>query len=98
MAGIVFIGDEVSAAGYRLAGAEVLCPAPQAVADVFVDVCARADAVMVTAEAAAHLPAERLAEAQAMHRPMVLVVTDVRGHTPPPDLETQVHNVLGLET
>jgi len=94
---IVFIGDEVSAAGYRLAGAAVHSPLADDTPDVFRKVCKHADVVMVTAEFAAHIAAPRLNEALAGVAPLVLVVEDARGRVVPANLEDRVHAVLGLD-
>jgi hypothetical protein len=65
MAAPVFLGDEVSAAGYRLGGALVRTPLPGAELSVFEWACLAAPLVLVTAEVAARLPQARLARAVA---------------------------------
>ena len=92
-----FMCDEIRAAGYRLAGAEVFCPAAAETHSTFVEACAKADVVMITAETAGHLPAALLAEAQTGTSPLVMVVEDVRARVAAPDLEKQMHTILGLD-
>lgn len=97
MNALVFIGDEISAAGYRLAGATVFSPAPPDMPDTFASACAQASVVMITAEASRHIPQARLNAAQSKPAPLVVVVEDIRGRVPAPDLEDLVHNILGLD-
>lgn len=97
MKGLMFIGDEVSAAGYRLAGAAIRTPAPGEVDGVFRAAREEADALFVTAEAARHIDAGQLAEAQAAVSPLVIVVPDIQGREPVPDLEAYFLQVLGLD-
>lgn len=96
-AGTIFIGDEVSAAGYRLAGAEVASPDAAATVEVFEDACTRAEMVLITAGQARHVPSARLKEALDRHRPLVSIVADARERETPPDLDAEVRTILGLE-
>lgn len=97
MSVVAFIGDEISALGYRLGGAEVHTPAPRDVRETFKAVLATADVVMITAEAARHVPQHRLDAAQSSLSPLVIVINDARNRTPPPDIEERVHTTLGLD-
>ena len=92
----VFIGDRVSAAGFRLGGARVDTPAPGSEEEAFANALASADMVIVTAELAVRLQADRLAAAQAGHEPLVLVLEDVRGIRQPPDIATTLRRQLGM--
>ncbi len=94
---IVFLGDELSAAGFRLAGAEARVPAAGAEAELFEAALIEAALVLVTAEIAARLPPARLARALAATRPLTLIVPDVRGRAAPPDLGQAVRGQLGIE-
>lgn len=92
----VFLGDEVSAAGFRLAGVD--CP-PTTDAEIpalFRDALARGGLVLITAELAGQLPAELLAGALRAQRPPILVVGDMRGRRAPPDLAAALKRQLGL--
>jgi len=97
MSRVAFIGDEISAAGYRLAGAAVFSPSAKDVHKTFVKVSDEADVIMITAEAARHIPEPLMADALAATSPLVMVVEDVRARVSPPDLEKQMHAILGLD-
>lgn len=94
----VFIGDEVTAAGFRLAGARVVVPETAAVPEVFERARAEAELVLITAGCARILPAQTLTPALHALHPLVLIVADARDAVPVPDLEAHVRRVLGLET
>ncbi len=97
MSAPIFIGDEVSAAAYRLAGARVRVPVQEDVMSVMRSARSEADLVLITAEFASHLPPQELARARAAVRPLVLVVPDVRENVPLPDLAKQLRSQLGVE-
>lgn len=93
----VFVGDELTAAGFRLAGARVCAPAPAEAPAVFERARAEADLVLLGAGLARTLPEARLREALRAPRPLVVIVPEARGEVPAPDLETWLRRVLGLE-
>jgi len=97
MSRVAFIGDEISAAGYRLAGAAVFCPASSEVLKTFNEASAQADVVMITAEAARLIPEAQLSDALVATKPLVMIIEDVRARVSPPDLEKQMHAILGLD-
>jgi len=97
MNALVFIGDEISAAGYRLAGAAVFTPSPSDMLTTFEAACSQASVVMITAEASRHIPPARLNAAQTKPDPLVVVINDIRSQVYAPDLEDHVHNILGLD-
>ncbi|WP_058557150.1 hypothetical protein [Thiohalocapsa sp. ML1] len=94
----VFIGDAVSAAGWRLAGAD--CHTPAAADTPALVKRLRADAdvalVVITAAQAAALPAAQRDTAIAEQRPPMLVVADILGHVVPPDRMAALKRQLGL--
>lgn len=94
----VFVGDAVSAAGWRLAGADCRTPAQPEVAALLREL--RRDAgvglIILTAETAAALPAPLRAEALAAQRPPCVVVADARGRMAPADLTAALKRQLGL--
>lgn len=92
----VFIGDRVSAAGFRLGGASVEVPAPGSEEEAFANALEGADLVIITAQLAGRLPPGRLAAAQAGHAPLVLVVEDARGICQPPDIAATLRRQLGM--
>jgi len=98
MARIWYIGDEASAAGYRLAGAEVRVPAAQEVPEVFRDARASdAELILLSAQLAGSLPAAELDAALVGTRPLVAIVPDVYGRNPAPDVAREVRLALGIE-
>lgn len=98
MSSPVFIGDEVSAAAYRLAGVRVRTPPQAEMISTLHWARAEAPLVLISAEFAAMLPERELAQALAGLSPPVLVVGDVRGHSPTPDLAARMRRQLGVES
>jgi vacuolar-type H+-ATPase subunit F/Vma7 len=94
----IFIGDELSAAGFRLTGIETLVPEPGAVASSFADARARFLLVIITAELARHIPAPLLEAAQLAEAPTLAIIPDVLLRAVPPDLTGKLRSVLGIET
>ena len=89
MARVHYIGDEATAAGYRLAGADVRVPAAQELADTFRRALeSDADLVLLSAQHAAALPEEELDAALLGDRPLVAIV---------PDVAREVRLALGIE-
>lgn len=98
MARIYYIGDEATAAGYRLAGAEVRVPATDEAPEVFRRArAADVDLVLLSAEFAGTLPTEELAAAVQCERPLVAIVADAHGRHAPPDVARDVRLALGIE-
>jgi vacuolar-type H+-ATPase subunit F/Vma7 len=93
---LVLIGDELTAVGWRLAGAQVDTPGPKAAAESLRAALVDSDVVLITAELAAHVPAEQLSAALQDSHPLVLVIPDLRHQREPPDLADQVHHALGI--
>lgn len=98
MARIFYIGDEATAAGYRLAGAEVRVPTAAEVAEVFRRACeSDTDLVLLSAEFAAELPRAELEGAVLGDRPLVAIVPDAHARHAPPDVARDVRLALGIE-
>ncbi len=105
-----FIGDELTAAGFRLAGAKVMIVQDQreglddskldteAVKDIFARGLAEASLLTITTAVAAQLPAERIARAIRTAQPPLAVVPDARDSLPLPDLARRVRSALGVES
>lgn len=91
-----FLGDEVSAAGFRLAGVEVHAPTPAEAPGLFRRLATEAELVLLTAEVAGWLPEVELRRAQAAERPQVLVIADVRARAEPPDIGAALRRQLGM--
>jgi vacuolar-type H+-ATPase subunit F/Vma7 len=98
MASVYYIGDEATACGYRLAGAETRVPGPAETAEVFRRaVQDGADLVLLSAEVAGELGVA-LDEALAGSQPLVAVVPDVLGRHQAPDVAREVRLALGIES
>ena len=93
----VYLGDEVSAAGYRLAGATVRTPAPDQAAAALVEACAQAQLVLLSSRLAAAVGERSLRDALSVTAPLVLLVPDLEGEVPVPDLAERLRAQLGLE-
>ena len=92
----VFIGDEVSASGYRLAGLRVRVPGPDELAAALASACEEAPLVLISADIAGQLPDRQLESLLARVTPPVLVVPDVRGRAKLEDLATRMRRQLGV--
>lgn len=97
MAAPVFIGDEVTAAGYRLAGYAVEVPRPGQTAEILARARQSADLVVMTASQAAAVPSRELDEALRALSPLLLVVPDINETLAPPDMEKRIRAMLGIE-
>ena len=93
----VYLGDEVTAAGYRLAGVEIRMPAREDANAAFDDACAHAPLVFVSAAIAMHINAAGMRAALAAARPLVLIVPDMQGAVARPDLAARLRGQLGME-
>ena len=91
------IADEITAVGWRLAGARILTPDPQAASECLQEALDSVDLVLITAELASHLPKEQLEAAANALPPLVLVMADLRHTREPPDIEHEARRVLGIE-
>jgi vacuolar-type H+-ATPase subunit F/Vma7 len=95
----VVIADEITAAGYRLAGARTIVPDdPRSVVRDFDGALDSCELLLITAELARHVPADRLAEALLVARPLLVVVPDAGGRVEPPSLEHELRSALGVES
>ena len=92
-----YIGDEASAAGFRLAGASVIVPRPGNEAEARTTASASASLVLISADVAARISARELAVARAALAPLTLIVPDLQGAIAMPDLATRLRAQLGLE-
>ena len=97
MSGPCYIGDEVSAAGFRLAGARVTVPSEGDEATALAAARASATLILISAEIATRIPSRDLATAQAALAPLTLIVPDLKEEIPMTDLATTLRTELGLE-
>jgi vacuolar-type H+-ATPase subunit F/Vma7 len=93
---LAVVADELTAAGWRLAGARVLLGDAGNVADAFRTALQGADLVLITAELAAAVPATQLQDALHAYPPLVLVIADLRRAREPADIEEQTRRALGV--
>jgi vacuolar-type H+-ATPase subunit F/Vma7 len=93
----IFIGDELSAAGFRLTGIETMVASPDAAAAALEQARGRAGLVIMTADLARYVPALDLEAALLAEAPTLAIIPDVRFRTSPPDLARRLRSVLGIE-
>jgi vacuolar-type H+-ATPase subunit F/Vma7 len=93
----VFLGDEAAAAGWRLAGIEARVPAPGSEEDALADAIAGAPLVLLSADLASRLPPAALQAGLRLLSPLVVVVPDLRGRVPLPDVSARMRRQLGIE-
>lgn len=96
MAVAEFIGDAVSAAGYRLCGVETHIAGPDNAMKLIRASCERAALVLISSSIVPWIRRPDLDALLANIRPPVLVVPDVRGLETAPDIESLVNKQLGL--
>lgn len=97
MSAVVFVGDAVSASGWRLAGVQTLVvESGQEVACLQQARHSSAQLLLLDAETANRIPPKLLQTLQTSLSPMVLVVPDMRGRVSMPDLRRYVQSQLGI--
>lgn len=92
----VFIGDEVTAAGFRLAGVRVRTPQANDLVAVLEWANNNTSLIYITAEFADILEQDQQDRLLAQLSPPVVVVPDIRSNTPIRDLATQLRAHLGV--
>jgi vacuolar-type H+-ATPase subunit F/Vma7 len=97
MAAPVFIGDEVTAAGLRLAGCAVEIPRPGQAAEMLARARRSAELILMTASEAATVPSRELDEALRGPSPLLLIIPDINATREPPDMETRIRALLGID-
>jgi vacuolar-type H+-ATPase subunit F/Vma7 len=90
------ISNELTAVGWRLAGAETLIADERSVLDSFVAAQRRADVLFITADLAAHLPDAMLNDALVAQTPLTAIIPSLPDGVEPPDLEREVQRALGI--
>lgn len=96
MTEIVFIGDEITATGYRLAGVRVLIVEHSTEADIFEKALSSARLLLITSMCAAKIPQDRLRKAQLRGDPLIAIVPDAAGLVAMPNLSDDVERALGI--
>ena len=96
MSTCALLADEVTAAGFRLAGVDVHVPEDADLAPRFEQICEEARIVLVTAELAARLPPALLHRQLRASQALVLVIADARGRREPEALGAALRRQLGM--
>lgn len=97
MAALIYLGDAVNAAGWRLAGATVQCPARGEELAALDTARHQGALVLVSPAVAAGIAAAALRDALSALQPLVLIVPDLQGQAEVPDLAARLRAQLGLE-
>lgn len=97
MSTLYYIGDDATAAGFRLAGARVAIPAPGEESVALAFARANSGLILVSASVAARIPPHDMATAELAAAPLTLIVPDLRDEVAPPDLAARLRGQLGLE-
>ncbi len=97
MGQVIFIGDEVTAAGFRLAGVACHSPEREDLPALLTEVRDDCELMMITAQYAAWLGADTVRAMALWTRPLVAILPDIRNLQAPPNLESTVRRVLGIE-
>lgn len=92
----VFIGDEVSAAGFRLAGVHVRTPLAEDLPGIISWARKNTSLILITADFLAKLDKLEQNKLVSQLDPPVAVVPDIRVKTPIKDLATQLRSHLGV--
>lgn len=92
----VFIGDEVNAAAFHLAGLRVRTPTADELLEVVQWARDHAPLVLISADIAQRLPAAVLDRLLAGVTPPVVVVPDMHNAMPMPDLSIRLRRQLGV--
>jgi vacuolar-type H+-ATPase subunit F/Vma7 len=93
---LAVIADEITAIGWRLAGAQVHLAGSTSVADSLQKALRSADLILITAQLAAQVPSAQLDQALHALAPLLLVIPDVQQRSEPADLEREVRRALGV--
>jgi vacuolar-type H+-ATPase subunit F/Vma7 len=94
---VTFIGDEVLAAAFRLAGAATRVPASGTEAQALEDARRVSSLVLLAARCAARIPAPVLEAAFAAPAPLVMIVPERDGAPLSPDPALKVRAALGAQ-
>jgi vacuolar-type H+-ATPase subunit F/Vma7 len=92
----VIIADELSALGWRLAGAEPRIADEHSVQELLAEARRGADLVFITADLAKRLPDSVLNAALLTEKPLIALIAGLPKGNEPPDLEQDVKHVLGI--
>lgn len=97
MKAATFIGDELTGAGFRLAGLRVQSPDPDKLLEVFRQALLEASLLIVTQEFAARIPTPELYDAITRAEPPVAIVAEAASRSGESELVREVRIALGME-
>ncbi len=97
MRDILFIGDEVTAAGFHMAGVDTLVPGAGEGARAVAEALPERRVILLTTELGQELPNAMVEKLLHSVDPVVVFLPDLRGHDGPLDLEGRVRRALGIE-
>jgi len=90
------VADELTAVGWRLAGARVAIATAADVEERFQQALTSAELVMITAALAARVSAPLLEAALLSFPPLTVIIADLRRSAELPDLELEARRALGV--
>lgn len=93
---VAFVGDEISAAGYRLCGVDVYIADSNNVLPLIQRACESASLVLVGSGTASFIDKTELETLNKRIAPPVFIVQEVSGHQAVPDIGKIVHEQLGM--
>lgn len=91
-----FIGDEVSAAGYRLCGVDVHIASMHNALMLTKQACERASLVLIGSSTAQYIDAEELNTLMTSIQPPVMIVPDIRELQSAPNMVAHIYKQLGM--
>ena len=94
---IVYIGEEIAAAGYRLAGLATRVPGPGEESAALREALGRAALILVSQQVAERVALPELQRALAKASPLLLVVPEGASLPPGIDIAARVRLQLGVE-
>jgi vacuolar-type H+-ATPase subunit F/Vma7 len=94
---VVFIGDELTATGFRLAGATALVVPPEDAAATLRSAREEASLVLLAASHARRIDAAELEAALTSAHPLTVLIDDILEREPPPDMDRLMRRALGVE-
>lgn len=92
----IYIGDEASAAGFRLAGLLTFSPSDEQLPGAFRRALRETDLLLIEVNYARRLPEQEVREAVEALAPLVLIVPDLLSRTPMRDLDQRLYGELGI--
>ncbi|MEJ2480588.1 MAG: V-type ATP synthase subunit F [Acidihalobacter sp.] len=93
---LIFLGDEASAAGLRLAGVETHLADASTAEKVYAEYASDADVLLLGSDVARGLPADQLERDLSAPRPLLLVLPALRGNAERDDPAELIRRRLGI--